>query len=83
MFRNTSYVSLRVCKTKCTVDSKKLFDTEPIYSASADHPRVAFFNEIYKGPWTLVHVFTHILGFPVSKIAESCRVCQISHGAVL
>lgn len=46
-----------------------------------NHPRVAFFNEIYKGPWTLDHVFIHIFGFPSSRIAKSWRVCQISPGA--
>lgn len=43
-----------------------------------NHPRVAFFNEIYKGPWSLDHVFIHIFGFSVSKIARRRRVCQIS-----
>lgn len=45
------------------------------------HPRVAFFNEIYKGPWTLDYVFIHLFGFPISKVAKSWRECQISHGA--
>lgn len=47
----------------------------------SNHPRGAFFNEIYKGPWTWHHVFIHIFGFPASKIAKSWRVCQISPGA--
>ena len=47
----------------------------------SNHPRGAFFSEIYKGPWTWDHVFIHIFGFPASKIAKSWRVCQISPGA--
>lgn len=43
-----------------------------------NHSRLAFFNEIYKGPWTRDHVFIHVFGFPVSKIAKSWRVCQIT-----
>lgn len=42
-----------------------------------NRPRGAFFNVIYKGPWTLDRVFPHGFGFPVSKIAKSWRACQI------
>lgn len=60
----------------------KAFDGAIIYGRPADQPpRLAFFNEIYKGPWTRDHVFIRVFGFPVSKIAKSWRVCQISPGA--
>lgn len=81
--RNISYISSRVWKQNVQYNlNSKMFDRGTIYGGSTDQPpRVAFFNEIYKGPWTPEHVFMHVFGFPVSKIAKRWRVCQISRGA--
>lgn len=43
-------------------------------------PTGAFFNVIYKGPWTADRVFLHVFGFPASKIAKCWRACQIRLG---